>query len=122
MRREKQSEHLSDEQLLAYLDGEMTYVEMRATRSHLRRCWKCRASQSTLETQIEFISRLFSECSDIDLNRSIQAKEQFLAWRKSIEERHGSSSCSWPPHLQTAIRLPNIVRRVTEMLPSLSPS
>jgi anti-sigma factor RsiW len=122
MRREKQSEHPSDEQLLAYLDGELAYGQMRTMRSHLKCCWKCRALQSSLEAQIELVSRLLSERSDIDVDHSVRAKERFLEWRKSIEERHGSSLRSWSPRLYAVIRLTMSAQCKAGMLPSLSPS
>lgn len=85
MRSGKPLEHLSEEQLLAYLDGEMSLARTRSARNHLKVCWKCRSLLAELETQIGEISRLFSARTKIDTDRSSEAKEKFLQWRDNFE-------------------------------------
>jgi anti-sigma factor RsiW len=85
MRFNRPLEHLNDDQLLAYLDGEMSNARMRAIRNHLRICWKCRSALTELEAQVEAISRLLLASSKFDADRSARAKERFLQWRDSFE-------------------------------------
>lgn len=85
MRIDRLREHLSDEMLLAYLDGEMSNRRMRETRSHLKICWQCRSVLSELESQAEAISQLLSMSSKFDVDRSVRAKETFLRWRTAFE-------------------------------------
>lgn len=77
--------HLNDDQLLAYLDGEMSIARMRAVRNHLRICWTCRSALAELEAQVEVISRLLLARTKDDAKRSDRAKERFLNWRTTYE-------------------------------------
>jgi len=48
--------HLSDEQLLLELEGELSVRRQTAIRSHLNACWQCRTRRQEIETAIaEFI-------------------------------------------------------------------
>ena len=85
MRINRSREHLADEVLLAYLDGEMSNARMRAIRAHLNICWKCRSALAELESQAEAISRLLAEKSKDEIDRSVRAREKFLRWRTDFE-------------------------------------
>jgi anti-sigma factor RsiW len=85
MRISRLREHLSDENLLAYLDGELSNGQMRTIRSHLLICWQCRSVLSELESQAEAVSQLLSAHSKYDMDRSVRAKEKFLRWRTAFE-------------------------------------
>ena len=85
MRSNRSREHLNDEILLAYLDGEMSNTRMRAIQIHLKTCWECRAALAELESQAETISRLLAEKSQDEIDRSVQALEKFLRWRTVFE-------------------------------------
>ena len=87
MRINRSREHLADEALVAYLDGEMSNTRMRAIRTHLNLCWKCRSAVAELESQAEAISRLLTEKSKNEIDRSLQAREKFLRWRNAFEGR-----------------------------------
>jgi anti-sigma factor RsiW len=87
MRTNRLREHLSDEALVAYLDGEMSKARMRAIRAHLNLCWKCRSALAELETAAEAASRLLAERSKDEIDRSFQAQERFLRWRVGFEAR-----------------------------------
>lgn len=87
MRSRRPLEHLNEEQLLAYLDGEMSLARMRSARNHLRICWNCRSLLAELEAHIESISRLLLARTQDDGDRSIVAKEKFLRWRNAFEAR-----------------------------------
>src|ERR1700758_1787581 len=45
--------HLSDVQLLAYQDGEMSRAEYEATRGHVEGCWICRNRLGTMQENID---------------------------------------------------------------------
>ena len=85
MRIHRTSEHLNEETLLAYVDGELSSTRIRTVRNHLKSCWKCRSVLADLEAQAEAISRLLSAQLNSDIDRSIRAKEKFLGWRASFE-------------------------------------
>jgi anti-sigma factor RsiW len=87
MLRNRSREHPNEEALLAYLDGEVSNARMRAIRTHLKICWKCRAALAELESQAEAISRFLAEKSQDELDRSVQAREKFLRWRTAFEGR-----------------------------------
>src|SRR5580692_992761 len=44
--------HLSDEQILTFLDGELSQKESETARIHFESCWRCRARREQLETTI----------------------------------------------------------------------
>jgi len=100
----KQSrEHLEDEVLLAYLDGEMSNTRMRVIRNHLRTCWKCRSTLAEVESQVETISRLLDRKSKYEKERFVQAREKFLRWRKDFEIRQKFFFRCQPPHVVKGI-------------------
>jgi anti-sigma factor RsiW len=85
MRTNRSREHLADEALVAYLDGEMSKARMRAIRAHLNLCWKCRSAVAELEAAAEAASRLLAERSKDEVDRSLLARERFLRWRDAFE-------------------------------------
>lgn len=86
MRINRSREHLADEALVAYLDGEVSKAQTRAIRAHLSLCWKCRATLAELETTAEAASRLLAEKSRDEVDRSFRARERFLRWRAVFED------------------------------------
>ena len=100
MRSNRSREHLNDEILLAYLDGEMSNTRVRAILIHLKICWKCRAALAELESQAEAISRLLAEKSQDEIDRSVQARERFLRWRTVFEGRQRVFFRCSPPQLE----------------------
>jgi predicted anti-sigma-YlaC factor YlaD len=105
MRTKRSPEHPNDEMLLAYLNGEMSMARIRAIRNHLKNCWKCRSVLADLESQAEAISRLLTTNLDSEIDRSTEAKEKFLRWRKAFENRRQFFLKSLPLQL-----LRNVVR------------
>jgi anti-sigma factor RsiW len=85
MRINRSREHLADEILVAFLDGEMSKSQLRAIQNHLNLCWKCRSALTELETAAEATSRLLAERSKDEIDRSIRARERFLRWRAAFE-------------------------------------
>jgi hypothetical protein len=47
------TKHLHDEELLAHLDGELTYSEKLTVASHLQSCWDCRTRLNDLQNNIQ---------------------------------------------------------------------
>jgi anti-sigma factor RsiW len=92
---DKMPKHPNDEQLLAYLDGELTKAKLRAIREHLKRCWKCRTLQADLEAHVEFISRMLSPHRGVDSDRSARAEKHFLERKKAFEKRNDSLRRLW---------------------------
>jgi anti-sigma factor RsiW len=107
MRMSRSREHVNDEHLLAYLDGEMDNTRMRAIRTHLDICWRCRSAMAELEAQAEAVSRLLTEGSNDAIARSVHARERFLQWRNLFEARQRSSFRIMPPQIAR-----NLVRAV----------
>lgn len=56
------TDHLSREQLLRYMDGELSRVGMSAAVEHLESCWACRAELDRLEADIAAIINAQSQC------------------------------------------------------------
>ena len=81
-------EHLADEILVAFLDGEMPKSRMRVIQNHLNLCWNCRSALAELEAAAEATSRLLAERSKDDIDRSLHAREKFLQWRAAFEAHH----------------------------------
>jgi anti-sigma factor RsiW len=98
MRINRSPEHLDDDMLVAYLDGEVSATHIRRIRNHLKSCWNCRSVLSDLESQAEAVSRLLTAKSDSDVDRSVAASEKFLRWRASFEKRRRALLKS-PSHL-----------------------
>ena len=88
MRINRSREHLADEKLVAFLDGEMSKSRIRAIQNHLNLCWKCRSALGELEMAAEATSRLLTERSKGEIDRSVQARERFMRWRAAFEAHH----------------------------------
>ena len=85
MRISRSREHLADEILVAFLDGEMSKSRMRVIQNHLNLCWNCRSALAELEAAAEATSRLLAERSKDEIDRSLHARERFLRWRAAFE-------------------------------------
>jgi len=64
---ENRDSHLSDQQLLLELDGELSAREARQVRTHLSRCWKCRTRRLELESAIADFVRTYQRQQDVEL-------------------------------------------------------
>ena len=63
-----QQSHVSDEELLQYLDGESSARHAKRVRSHLGECWRCRSRQLELENAIaEFVHLYHQEDTTLPL-------------------------------------------------------
>ncbi len=55
----KYDEHLSDQQLLLDVEGELSTHDQKVARTHLAGCWKCRARRQELENAINGFVRVY---------------------------------------------------------------
>lgn len=77
--------HCSDEQLLAYLDGQLPLLRRFAVRQHLMDCWQCRARRDELSQQTNALMQRFQDpwlANSLDV---AGAKERFARARVSYE-------------------------------------
>lgn len=70
----KRLTHCNEEQLLAYLDGELRGSEAALVREHLAACWRCRATQAALEQQIRNVAERFERLRVPSPDRIAEAK------------------------------------------------
>lgn len=75
----KLASHCSDEQLLAFLDGELTPEMTSLVGEHLSRCWECRGRSSDIEIRAQQLVRLVGDSSFLGADRVQAAKQRFLA-------------------------------------------
>lgn len=92
-------DHCSDDQLIAYLDGELPGEERRKVARHLELCWQCRPRVAEMEEQIRRIRRVFAD-TDAALEGGGSGRERLLARCRAIEEKpskemKGSGSRTW---------------------------
>lgn len=74
--------HLTDSQLLAYSDGELSFWSRLHVKLHLLRCWQCRANHASLEAQaVRFSDALYRPAQPA-------ARMRFEAWRWRFEQAH----------------------------------
>ena len=59
--------HLSDEELLRHLDGELSRQEARSAGAHIDGCWRCRTRRQELERAIEGFIQVQKDCFDVQL-------------------------------------------------------
>jgi hypothetical protein len=55
------SGHLTNPELVAFLDGECPDASRPATTAHLEACWQCRARLSALQAQMDAIARAYQD-------------------------------------------------------------
>ena len=73
------SRHCADEQLLAWLDGELGWIAQGRVKRHLARCWSCRTRLAGMEEEVYDLIRR--------ADRSPMPPEQIRAARNRFFER-----------------------------------
>ena len=90
----KYDSHLSDQQLLMDVDGELSIHDEKLVRAHLDACWKCRARRQELELAIadfvrghqrEFDAKLLPVAGPRAL---LKAQLSRIAANRRAEKRH----------------------------------
>jgi putative zinc finger protein len=57
--------HLSDQQVMRKLDGELSARETRQAEAHLAACWACRARLQELESAVEEFTRIHRDSAEV---------------------------------------------------------
>ncbi|MEW5974322.1 MAG: zf-HC2 domain-containing protein [Acidobacteriota bacterium] len=83
----RQSRHPSLEELMAYVDGELGRRAEAAVRSHLKRCWACRAKQENLDHLISAVTRSQQSLLKLFPERSPNFRARFVRRLNALEER-----------------------------------
>jgi anti-sigma factor RsiW len=78
--------HCSDELLLGYLDGELSFRTESFVRKHLRACWECRAHLTELEQQAHAVAKALADSLFPGADRIREAKRRFSIWEQHFEE------------------------------------
>jgi hypothetical protein len=77
--------HFSDEELLAFLDGELSLRRQRAAKKHLSICWECRSHLAEIEEQARAVIRMSVQQDFIGPDRIEGARRRFQDWRMGFE-------------------------------------
>ena len=77
--------HCNNQDLLAYLDGELPWREAFVVSEHLSSCWRCRSRAGDLENQIRTLAREFTAGNFPDQATVTAAKNNFLKWRAEFD-------------------------------------
>jgi anti-sigma factor RsiW len=93
--------HLSDAELMAWLDGECGFAGHIRVRLHLFRCWSCRGRAAELETEAHRVAHAIHGGGKA--LRSQQAKARFESWRWRYEQTAVPATRSTPHRLWIVI-------------------
>ncbi len=77
--------HCSDEQLLSYLDGELTPWKECAVKKHLRLCWSCRRRAGDLEETIRGVSAVLDRQDYPSPQWIVETKLRIAAGTRQID-------------------------------------
>jgi anti-sigma factor RsiW len=77
--------HYTDEQLLAYVDGELPWVRQLLAAQHLRYCWVCRQRTAELDRDIESVTRWLSQSWRLAPGGTAKAELRFRQIRGGYE-------------------------------------
>jgi hypothetical protein len=79
--------HLSDQQLLLDVEGELSAHDGKPVRSHLDACWKCRARRQEIENAIADFIRIHQRESDAKLPPAPRRRALLKAQLAQLSER-----------------------------------
>ncbi len=85
-------QHISEDNLIALLDGELSVARARTFNRHLDRCWECRARHEQMRTGIVQIVGYRKHISGPFLPPPPEARDRFLA---RLDEAMGKPKVSW---------------------------
>ena len=98
--------HLSDQQLLLDIDGELSAREEKRVRTHLEACWKCRTRRRELESAITDFVHVHQRQLDARLPPAAGPRALLKAQLAQFSASQPSRSSSWlavPHHLGWAL-------------------
>jgi hypothetical protein len=88
--------HLSDEQLLAQIDGESSAQDEKLARSHLDECPECRARRQQLADAMADFARVHQAAFDAAIPRRDAPRSLLRAQLRQITEAETESRRIWP--------------------------
>jgi hypothetical protein len=91
-----QDVHLSDEQLLGEIDGELSAQDEKLARSHLDACWECRARRQNLENAAVRLIGFHQGRSDANIPPGDGPRALLKARLRQISERETEIRLPWP--------------------------
>jgi hypothetical protein len=98
--------HISDEELLLHVDGELSGRRTTQVKSHLAACWSCRARMAEIEGTILDFTRASREISSDDLPPIAGPRALLLAQMAELASKTGGRSRHWfwssPPAMRTS--------------------
>ncbi len=77
--------HCTNEELLAYADGELSPVRYSRVKKHLALCWQCRSRLGEIEAQTQAIVRMLRDDTLYGPERAALARSKFLVWQQKFE-------------------------------------
>ena len=89
--------HCTDEQLISYLDGELTVLTRIGVRTHLERCWRCRGRLSGYEREVVALTEATDHWSFPAPDWKSKAKSRLNVQLEDLERTlpaRGSRRCS----------------------------
>ncbi len=97
------SRHPTDEELLAYVDGELKWIERRRVRKHLQSCWECRNQTRKIEAAIAEFVNLRTDWAE---SRAAGPRTDPLSFQTRLEqlEAEHRPSVSWRSRMARAGR------------------
>jgi hypothetical protein len=97
--------HLSDQQLLLEIEGELSTVDQRLARGHLEACWKCRARRQELENAIADFVRLHRAEFDAKLPPSAGPSALLKARIAQLSATETDRRANWSPFSRGLVRV-----------------
>jgi len=90
-----EDQHLSDQDLLLDVDGELSTHDAKLVRAHLKACWKCRVRRDELESSISDFVRLHQDQFDSNLPPPDGPRALLKAQMAQLAATEPSHSSSW---------------------------
>jgi hypothetical protein len=87
--------HLSDQQLLLDVDGELSAHDEKLVRGHLAGCWKCRARRQELESAIAGFVRVYQQEFDVKLPPVAGPRALLKAQLAQLSAKETSDRSNW---------------------------
>jgi hypothetical protein len=87
--------HLSDQQLLLDVEGELSAHDEKLVRGHLAGCWKCRARRQELESTIAGFVRVYQEEFETRLPPSAGPRASLKAQLGQLSLDEANRSSNW---------------------------
>jgi Predicted transmembrane transcriptional regulator (anti-sigma factor) len=94
--------HCSDEDLVAYLDGELPRLRRRRTERHLQSCWQCRTQLAAIEQQIQQLTKEIEDWSFPGPAWIVEGKRRLNSRIREFEARTASAQTIRPKQRRAA--------------------